>query len=66
MPQLHFVTYSLIVLVAILLSACATTTSVESERDGTESVATGESLLSTPADEASDPLSDLMFEVLTG
>ena len=64
MPQLRFATFSLAGIAALLLSACATVPSPEAEREGAEPV---ESTVTTasPAVE-SDPLSELMFEVMAG
>lgn len=60
MPQSHIATYLFALIVAILLSACATTPPVESEQvESTE-------LISTSSATSADPLSDLMFEVLAG
>lgn len=64
MPQLRFATFSLAGIVAILLSACATVPSPESEPEGVETVET-ETAKPGPAVE-SDPFSELMFEVMAG
>ena len=65
MPQLHLATAPLVIITVIVLSACATTTPIDSSGEAAEAVAATETLQSSPSD-ASDPLSDLMFEVLAG
>ena len=67
MPQLHLATSSLLILILVLLSACATTSSVDPAADEAELVNTTEPLpTASRDDEFSDPFSDLMYEVLAG
>ena len=65
MPQLRLATASLAIITTIVLSACATTTPIDSSGEAAEPVAATETLRSSPID-SSDPLSDLMFEVMVG
>ena len=65
MHYLRPFTYLLAIALAIVLSACATTTSIESDGQDIERVTTSEDIVTRPAVE-SDPLSDLMYEVLAG
>ena len=66
MPYSRLFTYLFSVAVAIVLSACATTTSIDTDGQDVEEVNTAEKLDTRPIEETSDPLSDLMYEVLAG
>ncbi len=67
MPQFRFYQYSTAILAAMVLSACATTSSVDQkEAVDSEPVAIETAPTSESSEITSDSYSDLMFDVLTG
>lgn len=66
MPKQPFANHLLIGLGAVLLSACATIAPPGADHDGAEPVESDTATTSTAAPVESDPLSELMFEVMAG
>lgn len=65
MPQLNFSKYMLILVLAAIVSACAISPSSQVQGDA-EPVSSQTSINSVIAEERYEPISELMYEVLTG